>query len=259
MRLIHYVILTAAALISFEICKAETLTKDEKRVAQEFGYRPLELVSLKRDLKTRLDIDRELSLIALMLEKNSDVTAILADQALLNAVLTATHILKLKGHYDLAEEITFEYDNYYRQSFLNLYLGFKEIGDHPPVFEWLETVHKKVHDALGDFLCKYFRLHDIFILNHANVVFFPKMAKDLKDYKDHFAGHPILGFFWEHHGFAGVVTYWIVNGVCIGATYGAGAIPLLCGPIAGVAERIMDKRIAPPIAETIYKRIQFTP
>jgi len=129
-----------------------------------------------------------------------------------------------------------------------------EIGDHAPLNLWLELVHAALHIKLGDDLCRYLHVHDLFIVNFAVPVVFNPKRYDLLDYKDHFAGHPLSAWKWEHHGLAGVVTFWAVNITCGAATFGMGLVTFACSPIAGLAESVMDRRIAPPVAERVWKR-----
>lgn len=256
MRVIQYIVLGLISFLCVSMVKAEGLTKDDYKVGQRYGY-------TKRDLRLAYDekyksVNQEkiIKQVAFALENDNLRAAEYMDEALSNLLSTADVILRSQGHDDLADEIQTEYMLFYSGAATRQVLGMKEIGDHPPLSEWLKDVHNKIHDALGDFLCKYFHFHDIMILNYGlPVVFSPKQYK-LKDYLDHFAGHQIWGWFWEHHGVAGVVTYWVVNGACIGVTYGLGVVTFVCGPIASLAENVMDKSIAPPVGERIWKRAQ---
>jgi hypothetical protein len=242
-------------MISDAMSGAE-LSNDDYRAAREFGYLKSDVREAFDDAKKRTPSKKIIEDIAKDLEKNNIEAAQKIDEAIFNYIDLAVRVLNVRGHYAVAGGIEFEYLTVYRNAVTAQALGVKEIGDHPPLSEWLVTVHDKIHEALGDFLCKYFRFHDIYVLNYGlRVVFNPK-DYDLKDYKDHFAGHLIWGWFWEHHGVAGVVTYWVVNGTCIGATYGLGVVTFVCSPIASLAENVMDKRIAPPIAERVWKRAQ---
>jgi hypothetical protein len=177
-----------------------------------------------------------------------------ATRALLNQ---ADAVLRAEGHADLADDIKREFETYYIDSFTrSLLFGFTEIGDHPPANEWLDSVHKRIHDKIGDHWCQYFHFHDLEILNRGFPVVFNPDKYDIADYKDHFAGHYIGQFSWLHHGFAGVITYWAVQVTCSGATFGMGAVTFICAPISGLAEHVMDKRIAPPLAERLWLRAQ---
>ena len=235
--------------------KDSRLRKDDFKVGKKYGYMASDLRSAHKDAVARVNVDKLSKSVLERLERMDIDSYALLDEATENLLKKADVLLRAEGHNGLADEISDEFVAHYRNANVKAYLGIKEIGDHPPVSEWLQTVHKKIHDAIGDFLCQWSHIHDVYILNHANVVFKPKMASDLKDYKDHFAGHLIWGWWWEHHGFAGVVTYWVIEGACIGASYGLGIVTFVCGPIATYAENVVDKRIAPPIAERIWNRV----
>jgi hypothetical protein len=162
-------------------------------------------------------------------------------------------ILRHKGHNELADKLASEF-TFYKDYLVNQYFGEKELGDHPPMSEWLEDVHNNIEDAIGAEWCKFWHLHDLEIINHAIPVVMDPKKYDLKEYKDHFSGHHIFRFQWEHHGLAGVITYWLVNIACIYGTSGIGVISFACSAVAAGAEHVMDKKIAPPIAERIWFR-----
>lgn len=256
MRLIHYVVLAFISLICASVVKAEDLTNDDYKAARRYGYSARDIRISYQEKKKLVNKDKVIADVSAALEKDQFQAAQYYDEAIHNLLSKADVILRAEGHYDLADEIQLEYMLVYSGAVTRQMLGMKEIGDHPPLSEWLDTVHEKIHEAIGDWLCKQFHFHDLYILNRGlPVVFYPKKYQ-LKDYLDHFAGHLIWGWFWEHHGVAGVVTYWVIDGVCIGATYGLGIVTFVCGPIASLGEQVMDKRIAPPIGERVWKRAQ---
>jgi len=230
-------------------------TKETYQVAKKFGYsNGKQIQKLNRELIQKIDINAISYDITKALNKGNLETAEYTEQALKNLLARADGVLRNTGHDDLADEIFYEYDTYYRGSIVNKAMGIAEIGDHPPLSEWLDSVHKKIEDAIGKFLCDFFHFHDIFIINHAIPVVFNPSKYELKDYLDHFSGHLIWGFWWEHHGLAGVITYWTVEAICSVSTGGVGLAVFACGPIAGLAEHVMDKRLAPPIARRIWDR-----
>ena len=236
--------------------QTDSMSKDDYKLGQKYGYSKRDLKDAHQEAKNSFNRDLVIKQVAQALEKDPVSAAQLTDLAIENMLSTASVFMRAEGHHDVADEIETEYRLYYRGSVTALALGIKEIGDHPPLSQWLESVHKKIHDTIGDFLCKQIHIHDIWILNYSIPVVFSPEAYTQKDYLDHFAGHLIWGWFWEHHGFAGVVTYWVVNGVCIGATYGLGIVTFVCGPIASFAENVMDKRIAPGMGVRIWERAQ---
>lgn len=249
MRLIGLVLLSIVLLGS----DGKPINQDYL-AASKYGYSAVDVYQLNRQKRREIKSDNYINDVAKALENDNIAAAQYADLALENLLSTAQGVLRANGHDRLADDIDLEFLMNYKNGFEHMALGIKEIGDHPPMSQWLTTVHDRIEDAIGNFLCEFFRFHDIFILNHGFPVILKPSKYSLKEYKDHFAGHPIWGWFWEHHGVAGVITYWVVQGVCSGMTSGLGLVTFACGPIASMAENFMDKRIAPPLAERIWKR-----
>ena len=258
--IVFFYYLTLLGLGAFSVASASTLQdepkKDDYDAAERYGYTPKDVRRAYRDVKNRIDVDELTREIGERLERSDFDRAALIDQALFNMIQKVHGVLVAEGHTALAATIKAEYEATYKMALTRGLFGTLELGDHPPMSTWLDSVHERIHDALGDFLCKYFRFHDIYILNHGIRVIFNPKDYDLKDYKDHFAGHLIWGYFWEHHGVAGVVSFWVVQGVCTGATWGLGLVTFVCTPIASLAEHVVDKHVAPPIAEAIWQRAQ---
>jgi hypothetical protein len=231
------------------------MTEDDFKLAKKYGYDDRrELRQLNKSLARATRVrDIQQGVIDSFESDGMIVAAENLDNAV-NALLgRADDVLRAQGHMKLADEIAADYI-VYQHAYKKMVFGDKEIGDHPPMSEWLTNVHNKIEGAIGEFWCEFFHFHDIKIINYAvPVVFNPKLYK-LEDYKDHFAGHLILGFWWEHHGLAGVVTYWLVTAVCAAGTSGMGAATFACSPIAAVSEHVIDKHLAPPVASRIWKR-----
>jgi hypothetical protein len=233
------------------------MTAEDYRAAAEFGYsNRAEMKAAHRQAKMRISPKQHHDAVARAFgAKDTFEAAEMADEAIQNLIERADGVLRARGEMETADEISLEYTVYYRGAVTCMVAGCaKEIGDHPPLNEWLDGVHEKIHTKLGDYWCQFFHLHDLEILNHGLPVVFNASKYELDDYKDHFAGHMSGAFTWVHHGVAGVVTFWSVQAACSGATAGLGAAAFFCGPIAGFAEHVMDKRIAPPLADRVWKR-----
>jgi hypothetical protein len=248
------------AVIFVFICGSLFAQSDEPnqetyKVARKFGYSDKrEIYKLNRELRKTVKSESIAQDVLKSFERDTIAAAEYSDIALENLLSTADIVLRNTGHDRLADEIAMDFVMHYRNGFARLALGEKELGDHPPMSQWLDDIHQKIEDAIGKFFCEFFHIHDLYILNHGfRVVFAPSQYK-LDDYKDHFSGHLIWGWFWEHHGVAGVVVYWVVNGICGAATSGMGIAVFACSPIATLAENVTDKRLAPPVAERIWKR-----
>lgn len=224
--------------------------------AKKFGIRPTDIYKLNRQKKKEIDAYGMSQDVAYSFEDNNILAAEYADDALENMLRRADSVLRIFGKRAVADEIATDYSLFFRGGFSNLAFASKELGDYKPMSDWLVNVHKKIEQSIGEFWCKFFHFHDIYILNFGFPVVLKPALYELPDYLDHFSGHLIAGFWWDHHGVAGVIAYWIVEGTCTGFTGGVGAVSFACGPIAGFAEHVTDKRIAPPIAERIWKRAQ---
>lgn len=185
----------------------------------------------------------------------SEASAGRVDTAMGHIIAMSNVVLKAYGEQKLADTITREYQANYTHAFKSMFaMDSKEIGDHAPFSHWLKIVHEQIEEAVGLTVCKWFHLHDIMILNYGLPTIMRPAIVDFKDFQDAFAGHLIWGVFWEHHGVAGIVSYWLVNYACGGVTSGLGLITYICGPIAGVSESFVDQQLAPPIGKAIWTR-----
>lgn len=172
------------------------------------------------------------------------------DKALNNAIKYAVFTLKRKGLDDKAKQIETEYLERYRNFAFQFALGsLSDIGDHPPLWIWLDVVEKELRAALGDVVMKTTRLEDLRTFNYGLPIvlspagderFDPPVMISKLDYKQHFVP------------FAGILGYWTAWGVCTGATYGAGSITFICSPIGSICERVIKNKIAPPMSDSIW-------
>lgn len=259
MRLIQWLILGVITLTFYSAAKSEETSEPKEndyKVARHYGYLKSDVWDAYLEKKSSVDINKLNKEIEARLKGTDFDRALVIEETMDALIGRAVLVLSYEGHHKLADDISYEYEQFYRFALTRNLLGIDEIGDHPPMSEWLDEIHQKIHDALGDMLCQYFRFHDIHILNRGIPVVMRPGLYDLKDYKDHFAGHLIFGWWFEHHGVAGVAAYWLVDGACIAGSYGLGIIVFVCSPIASLAEKVMDKHIAPPIAERIWNRAQ---
>lgn len=220
----------------------------------DLGFSDSKVEQLIKEHEGKVDVKFLSERIASSFEDQSYMSAAYTDQAMRAIITQASEVLTHYGYTAEAKQISAEYREFYTQSFSNMYLGVKELGDHAPLSKWVDGVHTKIEDSIGEYLCKYFHLHDMYILNYGVPSVFHASTLSKKDYMDAFAGHLIWGWFWEHAGVTGVVTYWAVNMSCAAGTSGMGVVAFICGPISGWAERGMDRVIAPPIGGRIWER-----
>lgn len=178
--------------------------------------------------------------------------SIRGDAAIKNWVRLVSFMLKRRGYDEEAEKLSSEYRMLYSTSIVNFYFGVSDkLGDHPPLSKWLALWYVIIEAKLGTRVCELLHLDDINILNYSvPVVFQPKGDERFP---------PIIAWGKEEYSlhfvpFSGVVAYWTTYAVCVGATWGAGAIAFICTPIGDVAEKIMVKSIAPPLSDRVYDR-----
>lgn len=179
-------------------------------------------------------------------------TAKKVDKSVQNIVRLAVFTLRKKGFYDEAKRIDDEYNQSYTGYTYKHAIGLlQDIGDHPPMWEWLDTLEKRLRELLGDFIMQVTRLEDLKTINYALPIVLhpdgdirtnpPTMITKL-DYKQHFVP------------FSGVIAYWTAWGLCTGATWGMGAVVFICSPIGMVAERVVENKIAPDLSDKIWDR-----
>jgi hypothetical protein len=179
-------------------------------------------------------------------------TAKMVDKSLQNMVRLSAFTLRKKGYYDEARRIEQEYGQYYNHYTFNHAIGLvQDIGDHPPMWEWLDKLEKDLRELLGDFVMQVTRLEDLRTFNYAIPIVLhpdgdirsepPTLITKL-DYKQHFVP------------FAGALSYWTAWGVCTGATWGLGAVIFICSPIGMIAERVVETKIAPDLSDKIWER-----
>ncbi len=195
----------------------------------------------------------------------------LAAEALEKALNFAAVALKEKGYAADAEKILVDWN----ASYVFYVAGvMDDTGDHDPVSDWLAAVYAVLTVDLGDSFVESTHLKDIWVLNFVMpVVFHPVAAEKWctdqlvsypldtcqAEYRRHFAGTKYAGsdpYATDdhlHHGFSGVVTYWIVWGACEGATYGTGWF-VICSPAGNISETLVEKFIAEKASDKIWAR-----
>jgi hypothetical protein len=248
-------------LIAFFICStgyAQDLQPVDFNAGAEFNYTAAEMKREHKRQKDWVKGDEINAMVAETIDTPNDLpSARLLDLTTARIIQRSVAALNHFGYKADAKKIAVEYETNYKFFYEKRFFGDKEIGQHDPMNIWMELVHVAVHIKLGDFWCQYFHTHDLFIINFSTpVVLNPSSAFDKIDYGDHFAGHPTGRWSWDHHGLAGVVSYWAATATCGAATYGLGIITFVCNPISTFVEEVMDRKIAPPIGGKIWDRSQ---
>ena len=219
----------------------------------DFGFTEESVKSLRRRHEAQTDDVGISRRVAASFEAEDFMSAVYTDQALGALINQAANVLEHYGYGRNASKIRADYAKDYATAAVGLFMGGKELGDGKPLSKWLVEVHETIEESIGLYLCKAFHLHSLYVLNYGIPTVMSPERHDLKDYLDAFSGHLIWGFFWEHAGVSGTVTYWLVNTSCTMGTSGMGMVAYVCGFISGYAETTMDGRIAPPIGERIWK------
>lgn len=247
----------ATLLISGSTSFAESkeLTKQDVEIAASFGIKnEFKLRQLNRSKARQINTTEITNNVIKSFENPRSLEAAKKlDQTMERIVQRTADAFEKFGDSKSAKQIKLEYNS----RFLNYYsntMGLMEMGDHDYLFEWAKTWHEKIHAKIGDKWCQLLHTHDLFILNYGIPVVRSPKNYDLDEYTDHFAGHMKSEWSFVHHGVAGVVTYWAVEVACAAGTWGLGLVSFACSPIASAAEFVMDKRIAPPLAERIWTR-----
>ncbi len=194
----------------------------------------------------------------------------LAHDALARIVNRAADAFEDRGRPELAEQLRSDWTRHYAAVTLGA-LG--DVGDHPPLSEWLDTWYEIMADTFGLPFMETSHLRDLWVLNFTlPVVTAPEQTAPWcqdqlkrhpedtcqREYRRHFAGTKYGGIDPYanpdlHHGFAGVVTYWLVWGACEAATSGAGQV-IICSPAGTVAEDSMELLLAGQISDGIWAR-----
>lgn len=201
----------------------------------------------------------------------------LAVDAFTNMFTRAAVLLREADQPEMADQLLSEWNNHYRNEVLGRPLVGptpEDVGDHQPYSEWIKEWYQRLEDQFGVDYMNLTRLRDIWILNFTlPVVFNPESTNQWcvthsvqyprdtceKEYARHF-----VGTWWagntdpyntasKHHGFAGVVAYWVTWAACEVVTYGTGWV-LICMPAGQVVETTVELFIAPEVSDRIYAK-----
>ncbi len=207
--------------------------------------------------------------------RQGDVHGLAAD-AFSNIFRYAAAELRERGFNHDADRMLDQWEGSYEYYVAGL-LG--DVGDHDPFSDWLALTYAILTADLGDKFLESSHIKDVWVLNFTlKIVFDPhqesKWCLDQlvsypgdtceAEYRRHFAGtkyagpDPYATDDYLHHGFSGVVGYWLVWGACEGATYGTGWI-LICTPAGTLAEVLIEKLVAPKASDKFWERNNQSP
>lgn len=180
------------------------------------------------------------------------------DRALSGVISFAVFQLRERGFETDANEIEREYsEKYVGAVSLLLEPGFRDIGNHKPLSEWLATVMAVIEMDIGFQTAQMLHLTDIDVINFGiPVVFNPcnfpmdgvPNPREL-EYLEHFAASPKYG-----PAFVPVITYWVTQLACTVGTWGAGLVTMVCSPLSMAAEYGMYRIIAPTLSVVVFNR-----
>lgn len=232
----------------------EPITEQDYDTVGEFGIGRLQLRSAFRGAKNRTPWEKLSNEIKAEIE--NERLAPQVDKAVKAIIDTTVMALRHKGYKKDADAIEQEfYDKF--DGFVTNHVSIRgDIGDYAPWSQFLADVHEKAHDRLGDVLCKFIHVHDLFIVTYSVPVVFSPSDYDLQTYQNHFTGIHVLGPVWEHYGLAPVIVYWTVNIACNVGTYAAGAAFFGCSILASVAEDAFGIYVSPKLGEFCWKKGQ---
>ena len=219
------------------------LSDEEISVAQNLGLDVMYVSSpMTKDARRAVDAETKQAM------QKLDTYAKRADKSLDRMINFSTWLLERKGYKAEADQIRTQYQERYSRGIYNYYMGIvpADLGDHAPLSEWLVTVYNKLESILGPTVMRITHLEDIKVFNYAiPVVFHPKGYNgdswDMTEYRNHFVP------------FGGAVSYWVTWGICVGATWGTGAV-FICAPIGEISKYIVIKKVAPPLSDWVYKK-----
>lgn len=159
------------------------------------------------------------------------------------------------GNGDAADAVCGDWDSYWQPMLARAAREGRGIGDHKPLSDWLAAATVVLYAALADYplIIDMIRLEDLVIFNYGLPVFFEPHAEAAwclettsatcrDEYRVH--GERVISS----------TSWWLSWGACVGATWGAGAIGMICTPIGDVTERIVLMTVAPRLSYRIWDK-----
>lgn len=171
-------------------------------------------------------------------------------------LMAACFQLRLHGHADACNKIKDEWQGGMRARYRWAVVDTEGLGDHAPLSIWLAGVYLMLERYLGTAVLEALHLDDINIFNYAvPVVRDPHegaaWCQELpttpcrEEYREHFV--PL----------AGVASYWIAWGTCTGATWGMGAVTMLCSPVGMLTEKVVVVYVGPRLSDRVWDKSNY--
>lgn len=176
--------------------------------------------------------------------------ALKSDIALEGMVSRGVRALREAGDLDGAYWVESEYEREWRGAITRL--SDRNIGDHKPLIQWIDTVYKRIIAVIGVPAAKALHLSDLWVLDMTIPVVFRPCTFEMDlvtiprkmEYQNHFAEDPV------YYGLVPTDIWWLVWVPCTLGSSGIGA--LFCSPIAMAAEFIMGRYVAPPLSDKVF-------
>jgi hypothetical protein len=182
--------------------------------------------------------------------QNKDYTGI-THQAFDAAIQELAQSLRDQNDNAMADELLAKWQQSSFEGALSFAMSNKDLGDHAPLFPWLEAFFTKMSNKYGTIILSLPIVQNIRTLNFAiPVVFSPRSSSWQSAGVD-----PRIEYRKHFIPFANLVTYYasLVGCDLIVKKEGMGQLKQLCGKVATKLEFVMGRYIAPQISDWIFK------
>jgi hypothetical protein len=181
--------------------------------------------------------------------QNRDFSEV-AHQGFSNAIETAVQDLRDRSDNQMADELQAQWA---ATDFTGALFaaGFRDLGDHTPLFPWLDAFFNKMAGKYGTIIFNLPYVQDLRTLNFAVAVVFAPASKAWQvagvdariEYRKHFIP------------FANIVTYYAALFGCNYAAkkYSIPQAKKLCTKAAEKLQFVMGRYLAPPVSDWIFK------
>jgi hypothetical protein len=185
------------------------------------------------------------------LEAQAEKTTLAMDLLIKTACFHARRV----GSGDDVAGVCGDWENYWLPKMEMATAEGRGIGDHKPLSQWLAAATVVLYAALSDYplIIDMIRLEDLVIFNYGLPVFFDPHAS--AEWCLELPDSPCRDEYREHgERVISSTSWWLSWGACVGATWGAGAIGMICSPIGDLTEKLVLVTVAPKISYRIWDR-----
>lgn len=202
--------------------------------------------------KTPLGIAREVEGEILSDSSEMAYTKKVIDQGMNRAIEIAEYHLNDRKEFQLADELHYGWKLTYNKTLF----GARDIGDHAGIFQWVNSIYRKIELVLGRDFCVSSHIAAMLTFNSANVVVKPcsfpmdSIPGDRVDeYRRHFAGKSSVSDS-NYNGVIPEAVYFAVEIGCLAGTSGIGS--MVCSLAASVGEKMIATFVAPRLSDRVY-------